>query len=491
MYFNFTCSSCGKTLKVREELAGRRAKCPYCRAAVNVPEQAATESAAREDTESGAAGPDAVSAAPRGGAAPGPVTGKPAGPSGATPALPQIAIGPKPSSSGPPAMPSRARPRPRPAAGRKKHATGDSDDGTNANMLWSSLAGLVATAVFYFILLPLPSMYFRDLFYARGWVTVAEAFLMFWSIAILFFKSVKLRRQRESMLFDLLPESVGRDITIENVERFASTIRDLPVNPSSSFLVQRVLRGLEHFTVRRSASEVSTVLASQSELDSHAVSSSYALLNVFIWAIPILGFIGTVMGLGTAVGSLGVQDTADIEGIKQSLGAITGGLGVAFDTTLVALIMSLMLKFPASSLQKAEEDLLNWVDEYCNENLLKRLKEEGGESHPEPGEIGKIIKRAIDLNLAEVVEHARKTVSVMTEQSQAAQQQLTQIVRDAADTAAGAAVSLAEHLKLLEQAVANMNEVLGQLDGKQVVIQAAERPRRRWRWFAARQDDTQ
>lgn len=488
MYFNFACSNCGKTLKVREELAGRKAKCPYCRAAVTVPEQSPVESAAREEAEPGAAGSDAGAPAVSGRPASGPVTGKPAGPADAGLPLPQIAVVPK---VGPPAIPSRPRARGRPAADRKKHAASDSDDGTNANMLWTSLAGLGATVAFYLLLAPLPAMYFRDLFFARGWVTVAEAFLMFWSIAILVFKSFKLRRQRESMLFDLLPESIGRDITIDNVERFASTIRDLPVNPGSSFLVQRVLRGLEHFTVRRSASEVSTVLASQSELDSHAVGSSYALLNVFIWAIPILGFIGTVQGLGTAVGSLGVQDTADIEGIKESLGAITGGLGVAFDTTLVALIMSLMLKFPASSLQKAEEDLLNWVDEYCNENLLKRLKDGGGEPVPEPHEIGRIIKRAIDQNLAEVVEHARKTVGLMTEQSQSAQQQLTQIVRDAADTAAGAALSLAEHLKLLHQAVENMNDVLGRLDGKQVVIQTAERPRRRWRWFGGRQEEPQ
>ncbi|NLF67439.1 MAG: hypothetical protein GX575_00145 [Candidatus Anammoximicrobium sp.] len=483
MYFNFACSNCGKTLKVREELAGRKAKCPYCRAAVTVPDQSSPETA---DAESGAAGAEPGGVSASGSAASGPAAGKTAGPA-AGPALPQIAVVPK---VGPPAMPSRPRTRARRGADRQKHATSDSDDGTNVNMLVTSLAGLGATVAFYVILLPLPSMYFRDLFYARGWVTVAEAFLMFWSIAILVFKSIKLRRQRESMLFDLLPESIARDITIDNVERFASTIRDLPVNPNSSFLVQRVLRGLEHFTVRRSASEVSTVLASQSELDSHAVGSSYSLLNVFIWAIPILGFIGTVQGLGTAVGSLGVQDTADIEGIKESLGAITGGLGVAFDTTLVALLMSLMLKFPASSLQKAEEDLLNWVDEYCNENLLKRLKDGGGEPMPEPHEIGKIIKRAIDLNLAEVVEHARKTVGLMAEQSQAAQQQLTQIVRDAADTAAGASLSLAEHLKLLHQAVENMNEVLGQLDGKQVVIQTAERPRRRWGWFGKREDVT-
>jgi biopolymer transport protein ExbB/TolQ/DNA-directed RNA polymerase subunit RPC12/RpoP len=409
MYFNFACSNCGKTLKVREELAGRKAKCPYCRSAVTVPEQSVPEGAAGDASESASGGVAATdSAGPRVGSEAG--ARKPTAAAGPTPGLPQIAVGPR---IGPPSVPKVPRIPTQTDTGKKRVAN-ENDDGTNVSMLLTSATGFGLTAVFYFLLLPLPSNYFRDLFYERGWVTVAEAFLLFWSVAILLFKSMKLRRQRESMLFDLLPEGLGREtvrvmdrnISVHNADRFAALIRELPVNPGASFLVQRVLRGLEHFTVRRSASEVSTVLASQSELDSHSVNSSYALLNVFIWAIPILGFIGTVMGLGTAVGSLGVQDSTDIEGIKESLGAITGGLGVAFDTTLVALIMSLMLKFPASSLQKAEEDLLNWVDEYCNENLLKRLKDSAGESQLEPDEISRTIKRAIDLNLAEVVERA-------------------------------------------------------------------------------------
>jgi len=457
MYFNFGCSACGKTLKVREELTGRKARCPYCHSSIAVPDRSPDEGAAGE-------GPDSATARKGGDAG----------------AFPQISVGPGAAAAPGAAARSGA---PSQATGGTKRTTSENDDGTNVSMLGTALVGLVATAVFYLLLLPLPSIYFRDLFYERTWVTVAEAFLMFWSIAILVFKYFKLRRQRESMLFNLLPENIAPDITVDNVDRFASTIRDLPVNPGSSFLVQRVLRGLEHFTVRRSAAEVSTVMASQSELDSHAVNSSYALLNVFIWAIPILGFIGTVMGLGGAVGSLGVEDTSNIEGIKDSLGAITGGLGTAFDTTLVALIMSLLLKLPASSLQKAEEDLLNGVDEYCNENLLKRLKERDGESLPEPTEVGRIIKRAIDLNLAEIVEHSRKTVGLMTQQSQSAQKQLTAIVQESANTAASAAVSLTERLELLEQAVTNMNAVLGQLEGKQVVIEKAEPPRRFWRWF--------
>jgi hypothetical protein len=166
-------------------------------------------------------------------------------------------------------------------------------------------------------------------------------------------------------------------------------------------------------------------------------------------------------------------------------------LGVAFDTTLVALIMALFLKLPASSLQKAEEDLLNWVDEYCNENLLKRLKDGGDDDAKPTGDsVSKAIRQAIDGNLAEFVAHARQTVTLMAEQSQTAQQRLAQSVQQSAATAADAAVSLAEHLRLLQQAVINMNEVLGHLNGKQVVLQAPE-PRRRWRLFGRRQKVTE
>ena len=111
------------------------------------------------------------------------------------------------------------------------------------------------------------------------------------------------------------------------------------------------------------------MLKSQSEIDATMVDSSYVLIKVFIWAIPILGFIGTVLGISEAVSSFGGEmgAAADIEKIKEQLGQVTGGLSEAFDTTLVSLIFSLFVMFPTSVMQKNEEDLLNKVDEYCNE----------------------------------------------------------------------------------------------------------------------------
>jgi biopolymer transport protein ExbB/TolQ len=134
-------------------------------------------------------------------------------------------------------------------------------------------------------------------------------------------------------------------------------------------------RTLEHFRVRADVAEAVDVLRAQAERDEAAVESSFSMLRVFIWAIPILGFIGTVLGIGQSVGgfSESVAAAADLDVMKDSIGTVTSGLGIAFDTTLLALVMSIFIMFPTSSLQKAEEDHLARVDDYCQRNLVARL----------------------------------------------------------------------------------------------------------------------
>ena len=118
----------------------------------------------------------------------------------------------------------------------------------------------------------------------------------------------------------------------------------------------------------------------QSEIDAGKIAGSYTLVKVFLWAIPIMGFIGTVLGISTAIAGLagGMSGTQEMSSLMDQLTEVTVGLGVAFDTTLVALCMSILLSFPASGMLKAEEDLLAAVDSYCLENLLKRLSDAGG-----------------------------------------------------------------------------------------------------------------
>lgn len=142
-------------------------------------------------------------------------------------------------------------------------------------------------------------------------------------------------------------------------------------------LVERLRWGIQFFRVHEDVRDLATRLSERARADADAVESSYTMLRTFIWAIPILGFIGTVLGIGEAVSgfSNSVASAADLELMKESIGSVTTGLGVAFDTTLLALVMSIVIMFPISSLQKAEEDFLSRSEVYCDEHLLCRVSQ--------------------------------------------------------------------------------------------------------------------
>jgi len=354
MYFKFKCDHCGNDLKIGEEKAGLKARCPYCNGTVVVPAPPWSDEEAAESPPTQEAPPPEPSRAAAGDAKRPPR---------------------RSARSEEPRRPTRPRKPPRPERRAAASEPTPLTSGTDVPMLHSIGIGVGLTVVFYILLLPFSRTYFGKLFLDRGWVPFVEVTLMGWAVAILFLKSRKLRHQKAAMLLDALPSSLGEEISPATVDRFVEYLRCVPSHLRDSIMVNRIRRALEHFRVRRSNPEVATMLATQSEIDASSVQSSYTMIRVLIWAIPILGFIGTVLGISDAVGgfSESLDKAQDIEVLKASLNEVTGGLAVAFDTTLVALCMSVLASFPAHSMQKAEENLLNWVDEYCGENLLKRL----------------------------------------------------------------------------------------------------------------------
>ncbi len=115
-----------------------------------------------------------------------------------------------------------------------------------------------------------------------------------------------------------------------------------------------------------------------------ASESSYSVPRILVWAIPLLGFIGTVVGISSAVNNFsGLLNTAgDIEKIKEGIGAVTQGLGVAFDTTLLALFLSVLVMIPLVLVEKYESKLLLGIDVFINDKLLPRLKKKNEQLDP-------------------------------------------------------------------------------------------------------------
>ena len=251
------------------------------------------------------------------------------------------------------------------------------EEGDHANVSFgkSLLIGAGVAILYLLLMVPFLGTRLGDLFLDRTWVNYVETFLFCWGIVILVMKWKKNQAQSQAVLLDLFPERLGKEIHAGNVGEFIDNIYRVPLTLRDSLIVNRIRKALELFESRVDNGEVGAFLNTQSDIDANRSTGSYSLVRVFLWAIPILGFVGTVIGLSVAVGSLSMGDNADPEALKESINNLTSGLGTAFDTTLLGLVLSILMSFPLAAVQKKEDETLTMIDAYCVEELLPRLND--------------------------------------------------------------------------------------------------------------------
>ena len=247
------------------------------------------------------------------------------------------------------------------------------------------LVGLAATAILYLLVFwPLSYLTWEPLknvgllFVARGWIPYVIVLVTCWGLALLVLKAIAVKRQQgyAELELELIPLEIGLQITPDNVDQFLDHLGSTPIAQRLSILGRRIQAALEHFKSRKSVPEVQEYLAKHAEIDASSVDAGYTLLRAFIWAVPILGFIGTVIGISAAVGELRTALDAG-QDIREGLEGITQGLSTAFDTTLIALIMAILLLFPTESLRKSEYQMLDRIEFFANEQLLRRMTDVG------------------------------------------------------------------------------------------------------------------
>jgi hypothetical protein len=132
-----------------------------------------------------------------------------------------------------------------------------------------------------------------------------------------------------------------------------------------------IRQSLSKFAISRSGAEVSETVRTQAEVDLGRLVTSMATVHYLAWAIPSLGFLGTVRGLSGGLSMAGQMDRVD--SLQTFIDQATRHLTVAFDCTLVALVLSLAVMFLVHSVQRDEEALVIDCQQYCLENLVNRL----------------------------------------------------------------------------------------------------------------------
>jgi len=247
---------------------------------------------------------------------------------------------------------------------------------TRVNTWFSALLGGALTAIFYASMLPIRGTPFAEMFLSRGMIPPFIVFFAAWALALLFIKSRKLAFQRKALRQEIVPSEhdfvLSSGTVDEVIERIYSTVDD----PKYFLLFNRIVIALANLRNLGRVTDVDDILRSQASHDESSMETSYSLVRGFVWAIPVLGFIGTVIGLSEAIGGFGgVLETAeDVSEIKTSLQATTGGLSTAFQTTLQALVAALFIHMILTFLKKSEEEFLDACSEYCIRNIVNKLR---------------------------------------------------------------------------------------------------------------------
>ena len=247
---------------------------------------------------------------------------------------------------------------------------------TRVNNLFSFLISLALTIVFYAALIPAEGSYIVAMFTERGPTPYFICLLTSWSLAILFIKSSKLKLQRQALRYDVVPTNHDFVLSSSTVDQVIELIHATADDPREFVLYNRIMIALSNLRNLGRTSDVDHILRSQAEHEESSMETSYSLLKGFIWAIPVLGFIGTVLGLSQAIGGFGqvLQDTENINQITASLQIVTAGLATAFETTLEALVAALVLQTILTFIKKSEEEFLDNCSEYCLRRVVSRLR---------------------------------------------------------------------------------------------------------------------
>lgn len=194
--------------------------------------------------------------------------------------------------------------------------------------------------------------------------------LMFWGLVIIGRKFLYLRDEEKAWNHDYIQLNPGQKILPDNAILHHQQVREKFPDDSregSRLLPQSIRAALLRLEATRSLQMVSDSIQELTQATADRLDSDLSLLRYIAWAIPSFGFIGTVRGIGEALIQADRAVRGDVSGVTQAL-------GVAFNSTFVALILSIPLMLLIHALQQKQETLTLAVDDYCRSNVVGRMK---------------------------------------------------------------------------------------------------------------------
>ncbi|MDD9818293.1 MAG: MotA/TolQ/ExbB proton channel family protein [Gammaproteobacteria bacterium] len=201
---------------------------------------------------------------------------------------------------------------------------------------------------------------------------------MLWALAIMLLKAGTLRYSRR--LFAVkgrggqanFLETRETDIILpeaKDLDRYREILdRAKALGYRATVLYKAAAASLDRFFTTSRVPEATLAMQQICETEAERQETGLSMVRYLIWLIPSVGFIGTVRGIGAALGKAE-------QAVQGNIGPVTESLGVAFNSTFVALVISVVIMLFLHKLQEAQETLILDTQDFCNDHLLRYMRE--------------------------------------------------------------------------------------------------------------------
>jgi biopolymer transport protein ExbB/TolQ len=288
-------------------------------------------------------------------------------------------------------------------------------------------------------------------------IPVSISCMFFWSVALCGLRWLRLRSLERVSSKGLLLQS-ARILSSSGLEELSKEVEAEECQRSP--LLRRLQAIIRQWMIRPSLQDADLVLQQSVATDEESVRAGYNLLRTFIWALPVLGLIGTVIGISVAVGGFAQflgGDIDDVAIIKKNLVGVTGGLSFAFIITLQGLLTALIVMLATSALQGREEKLYSNIQQEITDIFLPVLQAEAPEMTSQPAAVPSPVVIEIDAwreslqtvaegALAEIRSSCVQLMSGMEAREQAHYARTTELTREINEEARIAAQEIGRSL---------------------------------------------
>jgi MotA/TolQ/ExbB proton channel family len=175
-------------------------------------------------------------------------------------------------------------------------------------------------------------------------------------------------RQKQAFYRLQLPAIATGTLNFDEVGAVLDETAAWPAQWRGTWLGHRIVEILTFVEQRRSVGDLDDFQRALADNDALTLDNSYGLLRFITWAIPILGFLGTVLGITGAISGV----TPEV--LEKSLSTVTDGLALAFDATALGLALTMTTMFLSFLVERREQTILERVDRWVEAHLSNRFE---------------------------------------------------------------------------------------------------------------------